>query len=230
MTLISQRCLIHQNAETRTLQCTAFRAQRRIIPSRRLHNAVGAASASQEAALVVVGSVNADMVLQVERLPQEGETLAAKTLQSFPGGKVCRLLSSTPLQRTACQCLSAADMCNFLQGANQAAAAGHLGHTTFFFGQVLETWSSCFGLHLGQTCSDCSHTQVGQDSNAEFLQQALTDAGVDLTHLRSVEGPSGTAVILLQPSGMPIWLYCSFHQSPTTSCLTCLSLSFVQPP
>lgn len=39
-------------------------------------------------ALVVVGSVNADMVLQVERLPKEGETLAASNLMTFPGGKV----------------------------------------------------------------------------------------------------------------------------------------------
>lgn len=42
-------------------------------------------------ALVVAGSVNADMVLQVDRLPKEGETLAASNLQTFPGGKVCNL-------------------------------------------------------------------------------------------------------------------------------------------
>ena len=38
--------------------------------------------------LVVVGSVNADMVLQVDRLPEAGETLAAEDLETFPGGKV----------------------------------------------------------------------------------------------------------------------------------------------
>ena len=48
------------------------------------------------------------MVLQVERLPEEGETLAANSLQTFPGGK----------------------------GANQAAAAGRLGYKTYFLGQV----------------------------------------------------------------------------------------------
>ncbi len=58
--------------------------------------------------LVVVGSINADMVLQVERMPEEGETLAASSLQTFPGGK----------------------------GANQAAAAGKLGYPTYFIGQV----------------------------------------------------------------------------------------------
>ena len=43
--------------------------------------------------------------------------------------------------------------------------------------------------------------QVGEDANAELLKTSLDDAGVDLTHLRTVKGPSGSAVILLQPSG-----------------------------
>ena len=43
--------------------------------------------------------------------------------------------------------------------------------------------------------------QLGTDANASLLKDALTEAGVDLVHLRSVEGPSGTAIILLQQSG-----------------------------
>ena len=38
--------------------------------------------------LVVVGSINADLVLEVERLPKDGETLGASSLNTFPGGKV----------------------------------------------------------------------------------------------------------------------------------------------
>lgn len=34
-----------------------------------------------------------------------------------------------------------------------------------------------------------------------MLQRALEDSAVDTTHLRPVDGPSGTAVVLLQPSG-----------------------------
>lgn len=45
-------------------------------------------SGMRQKPLVVVGSVNADMVLQVERLPEAGETLAAGNLETFPGGKV----------------------------------------------------------------------------------------------------------------------------------------------
>lgn len=58
--------------------------------------------------LVVVGSVNADLVMQVERIPKPGETLAASTLEFYPGGK----------------------------GANQAAAAAKLGYATYFVGQI----------------------------------------------------------------------------------------------
>ena len=63
------------------------------------------------------------------------------------------------------------------KGANQAAAAAKLGYPTHLVGQL------------------------GTDSNADALQQALTDAGVQLQHVRRVAGPSGTAVILLQASG-----------------------------
>lgn len=40
--------------------------------------------------LVVVGSVNADLVLEVDRPPALGETLAADSMAVFPGGKVRR--------------------------------------------------------------------------------------------------------------------------------------------
>lgn len=57
--------------------------------------------------LVVVGSVNADLVLTVDRVPAPGETLGASSLAFFPGGK----------------------------GANQAAAAARLGYPTYFIGE-----------------------------------------------------------------------------------------------
>jgi ribokinase len=63
------------------------------------------------------------------------------------------------------------------KGANQAAAAAKLGWPTFLVGQL------------------------GNDSNADALESALGAAGVQLQHVQRVEGPSGTAVILLQGSG-----------------------------
>ena len=43
--------------------------------------------------------------------------------------------------------------------------------------------------------------QVGQDANSAMLKESLLKCGVDLAHLREVEGPCGTALILLQDSG-----------------------------
>lgn len=59
-------------------------------------------------AIVVVGSLNLDLVLRVERLPRAGETITASSLQSFPGGK----------------------------GANQAVAAARLGANVVMIGLV----------------------------------------------------------------------------------------------
>ena len=62
--------------------------QRRIHARKSVTIRADASRGGDDKALVVVGSVNADMVLQVERLPKEGETLAASNLSTFPGGKV----------------------------------------------------------------------------------------------------------------------------------------------
>lgn len=71
--------------------------QRSLIrPAARCHTAAvpatGAAAAGAAVVtgkpLVVVGSVNADLVLSVDRLPLPGETIGASALEFFPGGKV----------------------------------------------------------------------------------------------------------------------------------------------
>lgn len=58
--------------------------------------------------LVVVGSANADIYVEIDRLPGEGETISAKTGQTLAGGK----------------------------GANQAVCGGKLSYPTYFVGQV----------------------------------------------------------------------------------------------
>ncbi|CAN4104302.1 unnamed protein product [Withania somnifera] len=60
--------------------------------------------------LVVVGSANADIYVEIDRLPEEGETISAKTGQTLAGGK----------------------------GANQAVCGGKLAYPTYFVGQVGE--------------------------------------------------------------------------------------------
>jgi ribokinase len=60
--------------------------------------------------ILVIGSINFDMVVFSERLPQPGETVIGKTWQTFPGGK----------------------------GANQAVAAARLGGDVQMIGNVGE--------------------------------------------------------------------------------------------
>lgn len=60
--------------------------------------------------LVVVGSANFDIYVEIDRLPKVGETVSAKTGQTLAGGK----------------------------GANQAACGAKLSHPTYFVGQVGE--------------------------------------------------------------------------------------------
>ncbi|KAK3009352.1 hypothetical protein RJ639_013088 [Escallonia herrerae] len=60
--------------------------------------------------LVVVGSANADIYVEIDRLPKEGETISARTGQTLAGGK----------------------------GANQAVCGGKLSYPTYFVGQVGE--------------------------------------------------------------------------------------------
>lgn len=62
------------------------------------------------APLVVVGSINADIYVEVERLPKEDETVVARSGHTFAGGK----------------------------GANQASCAARLLYPTYFVGQVLK--------------------------------------------------------------------------------------------
>jgi ribokinase len=65
-------------------------------------------SRNQEATVVVVGSVNLDLVVRVPSLPREGETVAGGEFQRAFGGK----------------------------GANQAAAAARLGATVWLVGKT----------------------------------------------------------------------------------------------
>lgn len=110
--------------------------------------------------LLVVGSINTDLVLRVDRLPAAGETISASSMETFPGGKARRALRHyAPLlavydskgsafnnknRQEVAKCWGAS------QGANQAAAAARLGYPTSFYGQVTLhlCLQSSYALHL----------------------------------------------------------------------------------
>lgn len=43
--------------------------------------------------------------------------------------------------------------------------------------------------------------QVGMDSNADFMLDALNGSGADTSFVRRIDSTTGSAMILLQPSG-----------------------------
>ncbi len=99
--------------------------------------------------IVVVGSINLDLVASTDRIPQVGETVIGRTFTTFFGGK----------------------------GANQAVAAARLGYPVSMIGNV------------------------GNDAFGTQLRSGLAEAGVNTEHVETVEGSSGTALIITGPNG-----------------------------
>ncbi|WP_312875970.1 ribokinase [Arthrobacter terrae] len=99
--------------------------------------------------VVVVGSINVDQVIRVNRHPRPGETLIGRSLVLLPGGK----------------------------GANQAVAAARLGAAVALVGAV------------------------GSDGLAGDATALLAGAGVDLSAVQQVPGPTGLALITVADDG-----------------------------
>jgi ribokinase len=99
--------------------------------------------------VVVVGSINVDQVITVERLPLPGETLIGTSIALLPGGK----------------------------GANQAVAAARMGASVSLVGAV------------------------GRDTEAAVATTLLESAGVDLSAVLDVDGPTGLALISVSADG-----------------------------
>ena len=91
----------------------------------------------EEPRILVLGSLNADLVQRVERLPRPGETIAGGNLRIFPGGK----------------------------GANQACAAARMGARVAMVGQVGSDHLSPMLLDsLRSAGVDVQHVGVGGES------------------------------------------------------------------
>src|SRR3954463_9631846 len=99
--------------------------------------------------IVVVGSINLDLVASTDRIPQVGETVIGRTFTTFFGGK----------------------------GANQAVAVARLGYPVSMIGNV------------------------GNDAFGTQLRGGLAEAGVNTEYVGTVEGSSGTALIITGQNG-----------------------------
>lgn len=99
--------------------------------------------------VLVLGSINLDVVVSAARLPAPGETVLGGQLQRHPGGK----------------------------GANQAVAAARSGASVTMIGAV------------------------GDDAEGRIGLDALTGEGVDITGVARLDGPSGVAIIAVDPDG-----------------------------
>ncbi|MFD5177383.1 ribokinase [Nocardia sp. NPDC058379] len=99
--------------------------------------------------VVVLGSVNMDLVTTTARRPAPGETVLGSGFATVPGGK----------------------------GANQAVAAARSGARVRFLGAT------------------------GDDAFGTTLRATLSGAGVDISLLRTVDGSSGVATIVVDESG-----------------------------
>ncbi|KAG0455337.1 hypothetical protein HPP92_024629 [Vanilla planifolia] len=115
----------HQSAHLfssrrRTFTIVNDRSHKHKPPSRLLLKSTPQSSSASAASLsapaeinkpiVVVGSANADIYVEIDRLPKKGETVSARNGVTLAGGK----------------------------GANQACCGGRLAHPTYFVGQIGE--------------------------------------------------------------------------------------------
>lgn len=99
--------------------------------------------------VVVVGSINVDLVVTADRLPAPGETVLGGRFAQHHGGK----------------------------GANQAVAAARAGASVTMI------------------------ATVGRDAYGDAALDALANEGVDVSNVRRVDEPTGTAIIAVGPRG-----------------------------
>jgi ribokinase len=99
--------------------------------------------------VIIAGSLNIDLVVGLDRMPNPGETVHGSSFETFPGGK----------------------------GLNQAVAASRSSAKTSMIGVL------------------------GDDPYGRSLQEVLKAEGIDSRLVRSVSGPSGTAIIEVDSAG-----------------------------
>ena len=100
--------------------------------------------------ILVIGSLNVDMVVKVPHMPVAGETILAGNMESVPGGK----------------------------GANQAYAAGRLGARVTMFGAVgSDSYADIEKKSLASAGVDTSHLLVREGKSTGLAWITVNDEG-----------------------------------------------------
>ncbi|MGI5174251.1 ribokinase [Treponema sp. OMZ 840] len=100
--------------------------------------------------ILVIGSLNVDMVVNVPHMPVAGETILAGNMELVPGGK----------------------------GANQAYAAGRLGaHVTMFGAVGSDSYADIEKQSLSSAGVDTSHLLVRKDKSTGLAWITVNDEG-----------------------------------------------------
>jgi len=155
--------------------------------------------------IVIVGSVNMDLVSQAERIPRAGETLIGSDFQLHPGGK----------------------------GGNQAVAVARLGHPSILlamtggdiFGRQLISALDNFGVdtsRMGTVAGSSGTASITVDAQGENTIIVTPGANLQVTpdYLRThLEVLRGAGIVLAQleiPLDTVAWLadYCAKFEIP----------------
>lgn len=155
--------------------------------------------------IVVVGSINMDLVSQTERIPGPGETITGLGFQMYSGGK----------------------------GANQAVAVARLGYPSILlgivgndiFGRQLLSTLDTFGVdthHVGSSARSSGTASIVVDANGENTIIVTPGSNLEVTpeYLRSrLEVLRDAGMVLAQleiPTGTIVWLanYCAEQGIP----------------
>jgi ribokinase len=123
--------------------------------------------------IVVLGSTNMDLVTYVEKAPQRGETVTGREFRTIPGGKGANQAISPTL--------------DFARAGGPPPARA--GATVSMIGAV---GNDSHGAHLRSTL-ELPHSRLRSSGG--------TPIGVDTDLLRTMEGPSGTAHIVVDDEG-----------------------------
>lgn len=69
-------------------------------------------------------------------------------------------------------------------------------------GIACKCWNCPSNSQVHSISSKITVFQVGKDGHASLVKDALAAAGVRLDHMNTVKGPTGHAVVMLQPGGI----------------------------